>query len=426
MKNLRQIVDDCYEDAFVCESRATRYMSQLFDDTSLTFGQLRDIFTKLFSGQLSVSEKTAGQDILVTIVDGTVKIALNKQMIASPLSLEQVHSKLNASNELKVAIESSMQDLADAFSTLAAKSKISLFSNGKKYASFRLIYPPLKHLIDYGGKCLLQLNGMNVYDENWKEISDDKENVEMLYKLLAANNALKQSTFEIAKPVALLLKSTKTGKENLSYILAKLSKLIDGLGWNTTINDYAKERFERYIVNKAIAADFPVSKKSEFVSELADRLSSMSTHHVSKNDLKTFAKRDGLDVNSQQYRDFVTQLDATLDDANNIAIKPLEDLVISAGLLLMKNLAGYVSADPQKTAQKLSAELGNAIAMLSAEDVVLDKPKLKSFKSCLAKLDEYQREAMGTEGILFTYKGKVYKMTSTFGPINQICEISKN
>jgi hypothetical protein len=32
---------------------------------------------------------------------------------------------------------------------------------------------------------------MNVYDENWKEISDDKENAEMLYKLLAANNALK-------------------------------------------------------------------------------------------------------------------------------------------------------------------------------------------------------------------------------------------
>jgi hypothetical protein len=27
MKNLRQIVDDCYEDAFICESRATRYMS---------------------------------------------------------------------------------------------------------------------------------------------------------------------------------------------------------------------------------------------------------------------------------------------------------------------------------------------------------------------------------------------------------------
>jgi hypothetical protein len=102
-----------------------------------------------------VSEKTAGQDILVTIVDGAVKIALNRQMIASPLSLEQVHSKLNASNELKAAIESSMQDLADAFSTLSAKSKISLFSNGKKYASFRIIYPPLKHLIDYGGKCLL-------------------------------------------------------------------------------------------------------------------------------------------------------------------------------------------------------------------------------------------------------------------------------
>jgi len=132
----------------------------------------------------------------------------------------------------------------------------------------------------------------------------------------------------------------------LKLVISKLGELVKGLGWNATINDYAKERFEKYIINKAIEADFPLSKRSEFVSELADRLSSVSKRKVSKADLATFAKREGLDVKSQEYKDFVNMLDADLPAANQVCIKPLEDLVIGAGLLLMKNLVGYISADP--------------------------------------------------------------------------------
>lgn len=68
-------------------------------------------------------------------------------------------------------------------------------------------------------------------------------------------------------------------------------------------------------------------------------------------------------------------------------IKPLEDLVIQAGLLLMKNLVGYVSADPQKTSKKLAAELDAAIEELSSEKTSLDLGKLNRFKKNLAKLD---------------------------------------
>jgi len=44
--------------------------------------------------------------------------------------------------------------------------------------------------------------------------------------------------------------------------------------------------------------------------------------------------------------------------------------------------------------------------------------KLNRFKKNLAKLDQYQREIMPAEGIVFMYKGKVFKMTSTFGAVN--------
>lgn len=70
-------------------------------------------------------------------------------------------------------------------------------------------------------------------------------------------------------------------------------------------------------------------------------------------------------------------------------IKPLEDLVIGAGLLLMKNLVGYISSDPKKSAKRLAAELDDAIKELSSKETSLDDSKLKRFKKNLAKLETY-------------------------------------
>lgn len=84
----------------------------------------------------------------------------------------------------------------------------------------------------------------------------------------------------------------------MKTVLSKLAEIADGLGWNATINDYAKERFEKYIINRAMEADFPISKRSEFVEELADRLSKLSKRRPTKSDLAAFAKKEGIDVKS--------------------------------------------------------------------------------------------------------------------------------
>ena len=210
-----------------------------------------------------------------------------------------------------------------------------------------------------------------------------------MYEFLKKHNALKQDTFEITGHTKLQLKNSKTGKESLEIVLKKLAELIKDLGWSATINDYAKERFKKYIINRAIEADFPLSRNSEFVNELADRLSNISKRRPNKNDLAAFAKREGIDVKSEEYKNFVNELDASLDEANTVIIKPLEDLVIGAGLLLMKNLVGYISTDPQKTSKKLAAELNAAIEELSSKETSLDTSKLKRFKKNLAKLDAY-------------------------------------
>jgi hypothetical protein len=284
--------------------------------------------------------------------------------------------------------------------------------------AFEIIYPPTKNVVDYGTRCLIQLHGVNIYDDKWHKVSEDKAIADKLFELLKSKHALKQDTFEITSDAKLQLKDSKTGKDSLAKVLDKLASLVDGLGWNATINDYAQERFEKYIINMAMKAEFDVAKHSDFVSKLAQRMSNISKSNVTKSDLATYAKQESIDIKDQKYKDFVNQVDATKDEANQYVIKPIEDLVIGAGLLLMKNLVGYVSTDPNASAKKLAIELQFAIDELANKETSLDDRKLARFKKNLAKLDQYQKELTGVEGIVFLYRGKVYKMTSTFGAVN--------
>ena len=339
------------------------------------------------------------------------------------MSIEQLSQKFDGRGEIKEAFVKSMNDISKAIKSLSEEEKKLIFNDGHNYMAFEIIYPPTKNVIDYGNKCLIQLHGVNIYDEKWNKVSEDKKLAEKLYELLKQRNVLNQETFQITSDAKLKLKDSKTGEESLKLVLDKLATLIDGLGWNSTINDYAQERFEKYIINMAIKADLELSRKSTFVSKLAERISNLSKRSVTKSDLNAYAKAEGLDIKSQEFKDFVNLVDQTKDEANQYAIAPLEDLVIYAGLLLMKNLVGYISADPKKTSKRLAVELDSAINEIS--QAKLDDRKLARFKKNLVKLDKWQREVMPTEGIVFLYKGKVFKMTGTFGAVNQLVNLLK-
>lgn len=425
MKSLTDIIAESYSDLLVTEGGASGHMTHLFEDPDLTFKQLKDIFTKLFTGKIGITEKTDGQALAITYKDGKVGASRNIATLKDPMSIEQVTAKFDGRGEVKDAFVKSMTDISKAINSLSEEEKQEIFNNGHNFMAFEIIYPPTKNVVDYGTRCLIQLHGVNIYDDKWHKVSEDKAIADKLFELLKSKHALKQDTFEITSDAKLQLKDSKTGKDSLAKVLDKLASLVDGLGWNATINDYAQERFEKYIINMAMKAEFDVAKRSDFVSKLAQRMSNISKSSVTKSDLATYAKQEGIDIKDQKYKDFVNQVDATKDEANQYVIKPIEDLVIGAGLLLMKNLVGYVSTDPKASAKKLAIELQFAIDELANKETSLDDRKLARFKKNLAKLDQYQKELTGVEGIVFLYRGKVYKMTSTFGAVNQLMGIMK-
>lgn len=60
----------------------------------------------------------------------------------------------------------------------------------------------------------------------------------------------------------LKLKSMRSSRAILDDVLARLTEIVDGLGWKTTVADYARERFIRYAVNIATEAGIDLDRKS--------------------------------------------------------------------------------------------------------------------------------------------------------------------
>lgn len=411
-------IRDAMEDAMLTESGACGHMKHVYEDPGLTFADIRDILTQVFSGEVTLEEKIDGLNLMITYKDGRFGVARNVKTLRDPMDLDAVDAKYAESpEEVRQAFDNSMKDLSTALSELDDVQLNRFFANGRNFLNCEIVYPPCANVMDYGNRCFIVLHGIKCYNDKFREVGDDKASSEELFGILKNNGALRQETFEITKPNILRLKSLVTAKEALSKILERLNKFIDGVGWKCSLDQYVCDRYSRHIVNKALEHGIDVSRNSDFVNALARRLSQVSGQKPTKSDLVTYAKCDGVNTRCDQYKAFLTDLEEHADETNGEIIRPIEDLIIYAGMTLMKNVMGFMSVDPSKTAKKFLADLTDSIQLMQDGEFELSPEKIARFKKNLAKIEQYH-EGIPAEGVVILYKGKPYKLTGCFGPAN--------
>ena len=100
-------------------------------------------------------------------------------------------------------------------------------------------------------------------------------------------------------------------------------------------------------------------------------------------------------------------------------MKPFEVLFFEVGAEILKNVKGFMAANPDKSVQSIRKKLNTSIENVKAGG---DKNKLNTLKLQLDKLNKIGGldSIVPSEGIVFKYKGNTYKFTGAFAPINQI------
>jgi hypothetical protein len=105
-------------------------------------------------------------------------------------------------------------------------------------------------------------------------------------------------------------------------------------------------------------------------------------------------------------------------------IRPFEDLFLELGSVILKNASNFVAASPEKEMQRLHNEIRT-----EADKIKLNGD-LTQIEKVAKELDRLERiggiqSIIPTEGIVFSYKGHMYKLTGTFAAINQLMGIIK-
>lgn len=131
----------------------------------------------------------------------------------------------------------------------------------------------------------------------------------------------------------------------LEELTAALAKLADGNGWGCSIEDYVQDRYSRLIINKAIEHGIDIAKNGPFTRELCARLSKASSSIPTKSDLVTFAKREGVDCNSEEYKSFLSDIEDASSTINDDVIAPIQKIIAYAVMKAIDAVDGFAMLD---------------------------------------------------------------------------------
>ena len=399
------------------------HLAHPFDDNRLTFRDLKTMIDLALQGKLeSVSEKTDGQNLMISYIDGKVRAARNKGQLKNfgqnSLDIKGIKNMFSGRGEIEKAFTYSMKDLEIAIKKLGKNDLEKIFGNGKSFMSLEVIYGPTTNVIPYGINMLV-FHGTITYNEKGEPIGQNKSAGSVLTKLIKKVNANVQRHFNIQALPNTKLPQVKNYEAKKSSFLNRVNKLQSqyGLADSDTAGDYHQHYWLEYVLSGAKSTDFP-NPTDNVLYRLMKRWAFFDKSYtipMIKKDLKDYPK----------FLDWVLSTDKV--DHKKIwkqNVSSFERIFLDLGAEVLSNMENFLSATPSKAAVKMRQDLAKTIKKIrSSKD-------LRTIDMMKAQIEKVQsmggfKKLVPTEGITFMFKGKVYKLTGLFAPINQILGMLK-
>jgi len=392
------------------------HMAHPFDDSNLTFGDFKSMITRLLKGGVNVegvTEKLDGQNLMVSWKNGQLIAARNKGQIKNfgenSLTTAGVKKMFAGRGELEKAFAGTMEDLENAIKGLSEKQRGAIFDNGHKWMNLEIIYVPTQNVIPYG-KDMIIFHGNLEYDKEGNPIGQDKESGAKLAGMIKQINQEIQNTFEIRGPVVLSLPRSQDFKADQQYFIKKLFNLQKKYKLKNTdkITRYHEKWWENKIDSEAKKAKISLDTqtKNDYINRwvFGDKSKALTKKNFPDEKVLNWAK--------------------TMDKVNFLKfaqqnVEPFENLFLELGAKVLTNVENLISASPEAAVKNIKKDLKSTISNLYKGGDLSKVSQLRRHLERLSKAGGFKR-IVPSEGLVFNYKGKTYKLTGTFAPINQI------
>jgi hypothetical protein len=401
----------------ILEGGAAGHMMHPFDDETLTFGEIKHIIDGALEGRLDFeeapTEKTDGQNLFVTMQNGQVLFARNKGQMKQPIGLSEITQMFqdHPSDGVRDTFTFAANDLATALQSLPAKDQAE-FNNGTSFMNMELIYSGNSNVIVYG-KDVIQFHGIVHTDGQGNQTGSDNKIAGKIANALKDVNKHVQKTFEIIPPQQLQIGKSIDFEEKKGYFLNKIQTLENK--YKLQDADPVSKYHEMWWT-ELIEKTFPHIDAIDRAG-LVQRWAFADKKALNLNDLKKKMSKDEY-VAFQKF----DKEDAAKKYKENIL--PFENLFLELGSVVLKNVSNLLVANPSQEAQRLHAQIKSESDKIKQNG---DLKQLAKVEKELARLNSIGgiESIVPSEGLVFQYKGKLFKLTGTFAAINQLMGIIK-
>ena len=396
------------------EGGAAGHMNHPFDDRDITFGDMKQMIRLSLEGKLNmesgVQEKTDGQALAITFKDGKVGAARNKTTIKNPMDINAVKMKFAGRGEIEKAFSFAMQDLEKALLRIPRNKLNEVFQNGSRFLNIEIIYPGTKNVIMYGSKAYIQFHGVDEYNlELATKVDSYPEYAPLLQKLIASVNAHVQKQFEIIPPKILTVGKLPDFEKKEKYFIDQVT--------------YLQRQF------KLKDTDELVMWHESWWKGKIEQAIPYATEDIKLGMLKRWAYFDkSFRMNSKTIPDpeilkMVKEFDKTdFQKQNKQNVYNFEKIFLELGVEILHNISDYLSVVPTDATKDIRRRIATKIKVIQKSKDLASLEKLKFELKRIEDLGGFEK-LVPSEGIVFVYKGKTYKLTGLFAPINQLLGI---
>ena len=388
---------DC--NTYIMEGGAGGHMPHPFDYAEFTGEELLELVDSLFGGKIeNVKEKLDGCNLNATMNNqGQVVFIRNKSNLNSEtggMSIEDMAAKWADKPSVQNTFLTAGRIIKEIFEKLG-KKYFNPDAETRKVINCECIIAGKTNIMPYA-EDRVAFHGYKIYKLNngvWEEAEDVEGNVADIYK--AAEH------LDSARPRAnLIIKSIEDANKFANQFKTKLTKLFkaEGLTMTASIEEWKRKRFE----------DLKPEWMDKVVNEIFNRWF---------NEDKSFNVRELKKLYPDHYDEVKSDKFAKPYIAK--VMEPMDDLFLEIGNAFIKLCDGFTNqGSNDQVINMLKKDVEDVVNQIEKEGSDEVKTKLEFQMNRLKKLGEDSINA--AEGVVFTYKGKLMKLTGCFAPLNQI------
>jgi len=396
-------------------SSINSHISHLYDNTSLTFGQIKEIFLKASNGTLKGSEKTDGIQIYLSysVKDKKAKAVRNKINIKNGgMDAQELASKYKERGSLLTSFQNAFSTWEEAINKLNVQTQTKIFGpNTDIYYNAEIQDPDSSNVIKYDSRSLVIHQDGHCY---FNKQTGDVEDIDISQNYTLLNNTIEKlqkmnhvGSFKLMNKAVITLKGFND-KTIVQSFIQRLDKIQSSLKLDDdqTIGEYVSIKLKSYIKK-----EFPKLTPS-IIQNLINKILNISPLNINKILIKI----------PEEYKEKIKLLANNSSFILQEAINPIENIIHDFSVEILKGLESAFILDNRKEVLRIKQEVSQAIKTIqnSKQDEAI-----KILDQQLKKLKSIDNIYTATEGFVFIYDGKTYKFTGNFAPINQILGLFK-